>query len=83
MTIINGGYREYRLDNGLLVALQSTPTETVAAELRINYGPSHEKEGEEEEGDRPQAVREGVRRCHGAYRRIPRRRRNPALRGMR
>ncbi|MEK6952403.1 MAG: pitrilysin family protein [Nanoarchaeota archaeon] len=47
MTIINGGYREYRLDNGLLVALQSTPTETVAAELRINYGPSHEKEGEE------------------------------------
>lgn len=47
MTIINGGYREYKLDNGLVVALQSTPTQTVVAKLRVNYGSSHEKKGEE------------------------------------
>ncbi len=40
-------FREYRLDNGLYVALQETPTETIAAKLRINYGALHEKEGEE------------------------------------
>ncbi len=47
MTVINEGYKEYRLDNGLIVALQKTPTQTVAAKLRVNYGSSHEKEGEE------------------------------------
>ena len=47
MTIINGGYREFKLDNGLVVALQKTPTQTVAAKLRVNYGSSHEREGEE------------------------------------
>ncbi|MBU0761061.1 MAG: insulinase family protein [Nanoarchaeota archaeon] len=47
MAIINGGYRQYELDNGLVVALQNTPTQTIAAKLRINYGSSHEREGEE------------------------------------
>ncbi|MEK7526446.1 MAG: pitrilysin family protein [Patescibacteria group bacterium] len=47
MTIINGGYKEYKLDNGLVVALQNTPTQTIAAKLRVNFGSSHEKEGEE------------------------------------
>ncbi len=47
MTIINGRYREYKLDNGLVIALQNTPTQTIAAKLRINYGSSHERDGEE------------------------------------
>ena len=47
MTIINGGYKEFKLDNGLVVALQRTPTQTVSAKLRVNYGSSHEREGEE------------------------------------
>ncbi len=47
MAIINGKYKEYKLENGLVVALQNTPTQTVAAKLRINFGSSHEKEGEE------------------------------------
>ncbi|MBI2507803.1 insulinase family protein [Candidatus Woesearchaeota archaeon] len=40
-------YREYKLDNGLVVALQDTPTKTIAAKLRVNYGSSHENIGEE------------------------------------
>src|SRR3989344_4341028 len=47
MAIINGGYKEYKLINGLVVALQNTPTQTVVTKLRVNYGSSHEKEGEE------------------------------------
>ncbi len=47
MTIINKEYREYKLDNGLFVALQNTPTQTIAAKLRVNYGSSHERHGEE------------------------------------
>jgi predicted Zn-dependent peptidase len=47
MEIVNGRYREYKLDNGLVVALQNTPTKTVAAKLRVNFGPADEKEGEE------------------------------------
>ena len=47
MTTINSDYREYKLDNGLVVAFQSTSAQTVVAKLRINYGSSHEKEGEE------------------------------------
>lgn len=47
MVIINGKYREYKLDNGLVVALQNTPTQTVAGKLRVNFGSFHEKEGEE------------------------------------
>jgi predicted Zn-dependent peptidase len=47
MAIINRNYEEYRLDNGLVVALQKTPTQTVAAKLRVNYGSSHERNGEE------------------------------------
>lgn len=44
---MNGNYKEYKLDNGLVVALQETPTQTIAAKLRVNYGSSHEKKGEE------------------------------------
>jgi len=47
MTILNGSYREFKLSNGLVVALQNTPTQTIASKLRVNYGSSHEKEGEE------------------------------------
>jgi len=47
MAIINGGYKEYKLNNGLVVALQNTPTQTVVTKLRVNYGSSHEREGEE------------------------------------
>ncbi len=46
MGIING-YKEFTLENGLVVALQNTPTKTIAAKLRVNYGSSHEREGEE------------------------------------
>ena len=37
----------YTLNNGLVVALQRTPTRTVSAKLRVNYGSSDEVEGEE------------------------------------
>jgi len=47
MAIINGGYREYKLDNGLKVALQNTPTQTVSGKLRVNQGTYHENQGEE------------------------------------
>src|SRR3989344_2060920 len=47
MTIINGNYQEYKLNNKLVVALQNTSTQTIAAKLRVNYGSSHEEEGEE------------------------------------
>ncbi len=40
-------YQEYRLDNGLVVVLKNTPTETIAAKLRVHYGPIDEKAGEE------------------------------------
>ena len=47
MAIINGEYKEYKLANGLVVALQKTPTQTIAAKLRVNYGTAHERDGEE------------------------------------
>lgn len=47
MGIINSEYKEYKLDNGLVVALQNTPTQTIATKLRVNYGFSHERKGEE------------------------------------
>lgn len=47
MTTINGNYREFRLDNGLFVALQETPTQTVSGRLRIWHGALSEKQGEE------------------------------------
>ena len=47
MASINGKCREYRLDNGLFVALQNTRTRTAAIKLRVNYGYAHEKNGEE------------------------------------
>ncbi len=47
MVVLNGKFREYKLDNGLYVALQETPTETIAGRLRVNYGSLHEREGEE------------------------------------
>src|SRR3989344_6342639 len=47
MEIRNSRYRQYELSNGLVVALQSTHTQTIAAKLRVNYGSVHEREGEE------------------------------------
>ena len=47
MEVLNNNYQRYKLENGLIVSLQNTPTQTVAAELDINYGEVHEKKGEE------------------------------------
>ncbi len=47
MSTINGSYREYKLDNGLMVALQNTPTRTISGRLRVFHGALHEKTGEE------------------------------------
>ncbi len=47
MVIINGNYREFRLDNGLFVALQETPTQTVSGWLNVWHGALNEREGEE------------------------------------
>ena len=44
---INGNYREFRLDNGLSVALQETPTQTVSGRLRVWHGALNEQKGEE------------------------------------
>ena len=47
MATINGNYRKFRLGNGLLVALQETPTQTVSGRLRVWHGALNEKKGEE------------------------------------
>ncbi len=47
MAVINGGYKEIKLSNGLVVAMQTTPTQTVGGLLRMNSGSSHEAQGEE------------------------------------
>ncbi len=47
MNVINGNYREFKLENGLLVALQETPTRTISSVLRINHAGLHERKGEE------------------------------------
>lgn len=47
MTVINGSYKEYKLKNGLVVALQNTPTQTVSTKLRVNQGAYNENPGEE------------------------------------
>ena len=46
MTVINGNYREYKLDNGLKVMLQNTSTQTIAVRLRVFFGSLNEKPGE-------------------------------------
>jgi len=46
MTILNGNYREYKLDNGLVVALQETLSQTIVGKLRVNYGAFHEQTDE-------------------------------------
>lgn len=47
MTLYNKNYREYKLDNGLFVALQKTSTQTIAGRLRVKHGALNEKPGEE------------------------------------
>ena len=47
MAKINGNYQEVRLDNGLFVALQKTPTKTVSGALRVWHGALNEQPGEE------------------------------------
>ncbi|PIN89231.1 hypothetical protein COU57_06295 [Candidatus Pacearchaeota archaeon CG10_big_fil_rev_8_21_14_0_10_32_14] len=38
--------REYRLDNGLYIALQKTPTKNIESHLEVNLGTVHEEEGQ-------------------------------------
>lgn len=40
-------FKEYKLDNGLLVALERTPTRTIVGQLSIYHGTVDEKPGEE------------------------------------
>jgi len=47
MATINGNYREFKLDNGLFVALQETPTQTVSGRLSVWHGALNEEKGEE------------------------------------
>lgn len=47
MKIDSKGYREFTLDNGLFVALQNTPTQTISGRLRVHQGAFHEQPGEE------------------------------------
>ena len=47
MATISGNYREFRLDNGLFVALRETPTQTVSGRLRVWHGALNEEKGEE------------------------------------
>ena len=47
MAALNGNYRVLALDNGLAVALQNTPTQTISGRLRVHYGGLYEREGEE------------------------------------
>ncbi|MEK6809624.1 MAG: pitrilysin family protein [Nanoarchaeota archaeon] len=47
MKMDSKGYREFTLDNGLVVALQNTPTQTVAGRLRVHSGGLHELPNEE------------------------------------
>ncbi len=47
MATINGNYREFKLDNGLHVMLQNTPTQTISGRLRVNFGALNEQSGEE------------------------------------
>src|SRR3989338_11364605 len=46
MATFNGNYREFRLDNGLLVAFQETPTQTIAGRLRVWHGALNERPDE-------------------------------------
>lgn len=47
MVTINGNYQEFRLDNGLFVALQETHTQTISGRLRVWHGALNEEKGEE------------------------------------
>lgn len=44
---LTSGYKQYILDNGLIVALQPSTTETLAGRLRFSHGGVHESKGEE------------------------------------
>ncbi|MBI2208630.1 insulinase family protein [Candidatus Woesearchaeota archaeon] len=47
MSTLNGEYREFHLGNGLLVSLNTIPTNTIASRLSVNHGTVHELKGEE------------------------------------
>jgi len=47
MSLFEVNYNEFHLNNGLLVVLKETPTETFSAKLRVHHGALHEKTGEE------------------------------------
>ncbi len=44
INIINRNYQTYKLDNGLVVAMQNTPTQTAIVGLNVNYGYAHDTE---------------------------------------
>jgi len=46
MVILNGNFEQYKLPNGLVVALQKTPSQNISSKIRVNQGYYHEKEGE-------------------------------------
>src|SRR4030042_6411533 len=46
MAILNGNYREYKLDNRMRVALQETPSNFIVGKIRVNFGRFHEKTDE-------------------------------------
>ena len=47
MGVINGEFKEYKLDNSLVVALQKTSTSNIEGVLQVGFGTVHENEGEE------------------------------------
>jgi len=47
MGILDEGYSEYRLENGLQVAMQSTPTKTIYGGLNVWCGALNQKPGED------------------------------------
>jgi predicted Zn-dependent peptidase len=47
MDSFDENYKEFRLNNGFLTALQETPTKTFFSRLRVHHSPLHEKEGED------------------------------------
>lgn len=47
MSKAKGNYREFKLENGLFVALQEIPVQTVSGRLRVWHGALNERSGEE------------------------------------
>ncbi len=46
MSLLYENYKEYELDNGLVVALKKRPTKTILGKLKVNFSVYHEEENE-------------------------------------